>query len=251
MMPTQVYLVGAGPGDPELLTFKAARVIGLADVLLVDDLVNPRILTHARLDTRVVYVGKRGGCVSTPQAFISKLMVSEAQKGHTVVRLKGGDPCVFGRAAEEIAAMREAGIQYEIVPGITAASAAAAQLGTPLTDRSSGHGVALVTGHTADEDEDDTHWRALLASGLTLVIYMGVSRCDRLTQTLLRAGASPQLPCAIVQAASAKGTREVRTTLSQLANTIRSEKIESPALLLIGQAMAAHVELRPALAAQA
>ncbi len=250
-MPTQVYLVGAGPGDPELLTFKAARVIGLADVLLVDDLVNTRVLSHAKPNARVVYVGKRGGCVSTPQAFISKLMVSEAQKGHIVVRLKGGDPSVFGRAAEEIAAMRDTGIRYEIVPGITAASAAAAQLGVPLTDRSIGHGVALVTGHTAEEEEDETHWRALVASGLTLVIYMGVSRCDRLTRTLLRAGASAHLPCAIVHAASAQSAREVRTTLLHLAKTVRLEKIESPALLLIGQAMAEPVALRSALAAQA
>jgi uroporphyrin-III C-methyltransferase len=232
----QVYLVGAGPGDPELLTFKAARVIGLADVLLVDDLVNTQLLTHAKPQARVVHVGKRGGCASTSQPFISKLMVSEAQKGAIVVRLKGGDPSIFGRAAEEIAQLCAAGIAYEIVPGITAASAAAAQLGAPLTDRASGHGVALITGHTADDFDDEAHWRGLVASGLTLVIYMGVTRCESLVHMLIRVGAPASLPCAVVQAASSAMARTLRCTLAGLPATISRAKIESPALLIIGEA---------------
>jgi uroporphyrin-III C-methyltransferase len=245
MKPGRVYLVGAGPGDPELLTFKAARVIGLADVLMVDDLVDPRVLSHARTDARVVYVGKRGGCASTPQAFISKLIVSEAKHGHTVVRVKGGDPSVFGRAAEEINAICAAGIDYEVVPGITSASAAAAQLGMPLTNRAFGHGVALVTGHTADEVDDDAHWCALVASGLTLVIYMGVSRCEPLVATLLRAGASGKLPCAVVQAASRADARSLHTTLAHLPTTIEREAITSPALLIIGSVAAQQHLLAP------
>jgi uroporphyrin-III C-methyltransferase len=236
MSAPHVYLVGAGPGDPELLTFKAARVIGLADVLLVDDLVNTQLLTHAKPQARVVHVGKRGGCASTSQAFISKLMVSEAQKGAIVVRLKGGDPSIFGRAAEEITQLCAAGIAYEIVPGITAASAAAAQLGVPLTDRASGHGVALVTGHTADDFDDEAHWRGLVASGLTLVIYMGVTRCESLAQMLIRVGAPASLPCAVVQAASSADARTLRCTLAGLPATISRARIESPALLLIGEA---------------
>ncbi len=238
MSAPQVYLVGAGPGDPELLTFKAARVIGLADVLLVDDLVNPKLLDHAKSTARVVHVGKRGGCASTSQAFISRLMVSEAQKGEIVVRLKGGDPSIFGRAAEEITQLCAAGITYEIIPGITAASAAAAQLGVPLTDRANGHGVALVTGHTADDFDDEAHWRGLVASGLTLVIYMGVSRCEALVRLLLRVGASASLSCAVVQAASGAQARSLRCTLASLPATLSRAGIESPALLLIGEATA-------------
>jgi uroporphyrin-III C-methyltransferase len=251
MSAPQVYLVGAGPGDPELLTFKAARVIGLADVLLVDDLVNPKLLVHANPQARVVHVGKRGGCLSTSQAFICKLMVSEAQKGAVVVRLKGGDPSIFGRAAEEITQLCAAGIAYEIVPGITAASAAAAQLGTPLTDRASGHGVALVTGHTADDLDDEDHWRGLVASGLTLVIYMGVTRCESLAQMLIRVGAPASLPCAVVQAASGVNARTVRCTLAGLPATISQAGIGSPALLLIGEATRQSKTNAKALAAQA
>jgi uroporphyrin-III C-methyltransferase len=230
----QVWLIGTGPGDPDLLTFKAARAMAQADVLLVDDLVNAEILSHAKPSARVVYVGKRGGCASTPQAFINKLIVSEAQKGFVVARLKGGDPSIFGRAAEEIDAICAAGITYEIIPGITSASAAAAQLGTPLTNRARGHGVAFVTGHTADGVDEARHWRALVASGLTLVIYMGVRRAEILVATLLRAGANADLPCAIVQGASRRDARYVYAPLSALAETITHEAIASPALLLIG-----------------
>jgi uroporphyrin-III C-methyltransferase len=233
----QVFLIGTGPGDPELLTFKAARAISRADVLLVDDLVSTEVLLHAKPSARVVYVGKRGGCASTPQAFINKLIVSEAKKGWVVARLKGGDPSIFGRAAEEIDAICAAGIGYEIIPGITSASAAAAQLGTPLTNRACGHGVAFVTGHTADGIDEEQHWRALVASGLTLVIYMGVRRSATLVATLLRTGASPQTPCAIVQGASRADARCIHTTLSGLARTIAQESIASPAILLIGDAV--------------
>lgn len=174
----KVWLVGAGPGDPELLTLKAVRVLGLADVLLVDDLVNPALLVHRHADARVVQVGKHGGCKSTPQAFIEKLLVAEAKRGQCVVRLKGGDPFMFGCGGEECAALEAAGIEYEVVNGITSGIAAPAALGIPLTHRAAGRGVAFVTGHASADEQVD--WAALARSGLTLVIYMGVAQCERI-----------------------------------------------------------------------
>jgi uroporphyrin-III C-methyltransferase len=234
--PGSVALVGAGPGDPELLTLKAARAIAEADVILVDDLVNPALLSHARATARVVYVGKRGGCASTPQAFIGKLLVREAQAGHRVVRLKGGDPSVFGRAAEELADCDAAGIGATIIPGITAASAAAAQARAPLTDRAAGRGVAFITGHSQDGAEE-TQWAALVATGLTLVIYMGVGRCASIADALRKGGAKPTLPCVIVEHASTPNARTIATTLMALRNVIEREAVQSPAVLMIGEAM--------------
>ena len=175
-------LVGAGPGDPELLTLQALRVLRRATVLLVDDLVSDAVLATAlrgrRKPPRVVHVGKRGGCQSTPQAFIERLMVTEAQRGERVVRLKGGDPFVFGRGGEEAQALRAHGIAVEVVHGITAGLAAAGALGVPWTHRDHAHGVMLVTGH-AREGGAAPDWAVLgaaAAQGLTLVVYMGMAR---------------------------------------------------------------------------
>src|SRR3954468_9331359 len=197
MKPAKVYLVGAGPGDPELLTIKAARVLGKADVVLVDDLVNRAILVYLREDARVIKVGKRGGCRSTSQAFIEKLLVAEAKAGRTVVRLKGGDPFIFGRGGEEAETLRAAGVECEIVNGITSGLAAATSAGVPLTHRSHSRGVIFVTAHTAAGDEPD--WRALAASGMTLVVYMGVARAQALQHSLIGAGLAASTPVAVVQ----------------------------------------------------
>jgi len=232
----RVWLVGAGPGDPELITLKAVRVLGLADVILLDDLANSALLMHAGPRARVIRVGKRGGCRSTPQAFITRLMLREARRGRQVVRLKGGDPSVFGRAAEEIDACRRAGIAYEIVPGITSASAAAAALGTPLTDRDHARGVAFVTGH-AKPGGPDPDWTALAASGLTLVVYMGLSRAQSIADALMAAGRSPGLPVAIVERASLPGERVIPTTLAGLADTLVTQAVLSPAVLVVGEAL--------------
>ena len=232
----RVWLVGAGPGDPELITLKAVRVLGLADVILLDDLANSALLTHAGPRARVIRVGKRGGCRSTPQAFITRLMVREASRGRQVVRLKGGDPSVFGRAAEEIDACRRAGIACEIVPGITSASAAAAALGTPLTDRDHARGVAFVTGH-AKPGGPDPDWAALAASGLTLVVYMGLSRGQSIADALMAAGRPAGLPVAIVERASLPGERVIPTTLAGLADTLVSQAVRSPAVLVVGEAL--------------
>jgi len=188
-----ITLVGAGPGDPELLTLKAVKAIASATVLLVDDLVSDAITAHATPTARIVYVGKRGGCTSTPQAFIEKLMVQEALAGETVVRLKGGDPFIFGRGGEEVAHLQAQGIAVTVINGITSGLAAISSLGAPLTHREHAHGVVFVTGH-AKPGDSGTDWRQLAATArdakLTLVIYMGVSGAAHLQQELLEVWSS-------------------------------------------------------------
>jgi uroporphyrin-III C-methyltransferase len=228
----KVYLVGAGPGDPELLTLKAVRLLGCADVVLVDDLVNRTILVHVREGARVVRVGKRGGCKSTPQDFIERLMISEARAGHTVVRLKGGDPFIFGRAGEEIEALTEAGIEYEVVSGITAGLAAASAAGVPLTHRSFTQGVTFVTAHAAENEPD---WRALVQSGMTLVVYMGVTRCAAVQEALLKAGMPAATPVAVIENASLPRERRMSTQIDRLAGDVTAHEISSPAVMVIGE----------------
>ena len=240
MKPAKVYLVGAGPGDPELLTLKAVRVLGFADVVLVDDLVNKAILVHVREDARVVKVGKRGGCKSTPQAFIEKLLVAEAKAGRTVVRLKGGDPFIFGRGGEEAEALREHGIECEIVNGITSGLAAATSAGVPLTHRAHSRGVIFVTAHTATGEEPD--WRALASSRMTLVVYMGIARCEAVRDSLVSAGLAASTPVAVVQDASLARERTIRTTLARLAEDVAANDIASPAIMVIGEVAREHAE---------
>lgn len=229
-----VTLVGAGPGDPELLTLKAVRALGAADVVLVDDLVHPDILAHAKAGARVIRVGKRGGCVSTPQAYIERLMVAEAHAGRRVVRLKGGDPCLFGRGGEEVAALNAAGIEVNVVNGITSGIAAATAAGIALTHREHAHGVAFVTGHAASGTGPD--WKALVRSRLTLVIYMGVARCAELQKSLLDAGMAAEMPIVIVQNASRDDERRIASRLQTLAIDVRRHGIASPAILIVGLA---------------
>jgi uroporphyrin-III C-methyltransferase len=234
-VPGRVSLVGAGPGDPELLTIKAVRAIRAATVLLVDDLVSDAVLRFARRSARIVHVGKRGGCQSTPQAFIERLMIAEARRGERVVRLKGGDPFVFGRGGEEAEHLRAQGIEVEVVNGITAGLAAVTSIGVPLTHRDHAHGVIFVTGH-ARAGETALHWPTLAAAaaqGLTLVIYMGVSTVPALQVGLL--GALPgHTPAAIVQHASLPRQRSAVCTLAELAATVEREQLGSPAIVVIG-----------------
>jgi uroporphyrin-III C-methyltransferase len=228
----KVYLVGAGPGDPELLTLKALRVLGSADVVLVDDLVDRAILVHAREATRVVTVGKRGGCKSTPQSFIERLMIAEAKAGNTVVRLKGGDPFIFGRAGEEIEALMRAGVEYEVVNGITAGLAAASSAGVPLTHRAFTQSVTFVTAHSAESEPD---WPALVKSRTTLVVYMGVARCAALQASLLAAGLPAATPVAVVENASVARERRMSTRVDRLADDVLAHDIASPAVMVIGE----------------
>ncbi|NPC56870.1 uroporphyrinogen-III C-methyltransferase [Caenimonas soli] len=232
----KVTLVGAGPGDPELLTLKALKAIQAATVLLVDDLVSQEIVAFAAPTARVVYVGKRGGCKSTPQAFIEKLMVMAAKEGEVVVRLKGGDPFIFGRGGEEVEHLREAGIEVQVVNGITSGLAAVTSLGVPLTHREHAHGVVFVTGH-AHPGSQGADWRALAAAArdakLTLVVYMGVSGAARIQEELLTA-LPASTPVAIIQRASLPDQRHAVTTLGQLDATIAREQLASPSVIVVG-----------------
>lgn len=229
-------LVGAGPGDPELLTLKALKAIQAATVLFVDDLVSAEIVALAAPTARIVHVGKRGGCKSTPQAFIEKLMVMAVREGQNVVRLKGGDPFIFGRGGEEVEHLREAGIEVEVVNGITSGLAAVTSLGVPLTHREHAHGVVFVTGH-AHPGSQGADWRALAAAArdakLTLVIYMGVSGAARIQQELLTA-LPPSTPVAVVERASLPGQRQVVTTLGELEAAIAREQLASPSIIVVG-----------------
>ncbi len=237
-----VSLVGAGPGDPDLLTVKAIKAIRRATVLLVDDLVGDGVLRYARKNSRIrariVHVGKRGGCASTPQAFIHKLMVAEAQRGETVVRLKGGDPFIFGRGGEEAEHLRAAGVQVDVVNGISSGLAAATALGVPWTHREHAHGVLLVTGH-AGAGQSDLHWPTLAAAaaqGLTLVVYMGVQRLALIQAGLLGTLAA-DTPAALVQHASTPQERRLLTTLGQLVGDAQQDGMGSPAILIVGNVL--------------
>jgi uroporphyrin-III C-methyltransferase len=260
-----VTLVGAGPGDPELLTIKAVKAIRRATVLLVDDLVGDGVLRYARRSARIVHVGKRGGgtCAprpspaataaqgkrrslrrpgsspSTPQAFIHKLMVAEALRGERVVRLKGGDPFVFGRGGEECDALHDAGIDVEVINGLSAGIAAPASIGIPITDRRHAQGVAFVTGHAQDGGGPGPDWCALAQSGLTLVVYMGVARCAEIQQALIQAGMAADTPAAVISNASTPHQRQAICTLDTLAATLQRDALPSPAVLVIGDVVRA------------
>ncbi|WP_372657294.1 uroporphyrinogen-III C-methyltransferase [Hydrogenophaga sp.] len=234
--PGTVTLVGAGPGDPELLTLKAVRALSEATVLLVDDLVSEAVLAHASPSARIIHVGKRGGCKSTPQAFIEKLMIMAAREGEVVVRLKGGDPFIFGRGGEEVEHLRAAGIPVQVVNGITAGLAAMTSLNAPLTHREHAHGVIFVTGHAKPGDRG-TDWPQLAATArdakLTLVIYMGVSSAAHI-QTELLTGLPASTPLAVIQRASLPDQRHAVTTLGGLLTTIATEQLGSPAIIVVG-----------------
>jgi uroporphyrin-III C-methyltransferase len=232
----KVTLVGAGPGDPELLTLKALKAIQRATVLFVDDLVSDEIVAFAQPNTRIVHVGKRGGCKSTPQAFIEKLMLMAAREGENVVRLKGGDPFIFGRGGEEVEHLRATGVEVEVINGITAGLAAVTSLGVPLTHRQHAHGVVFVTGHAKPGDAG-TDWQALAATAhsarLTLVIYMGVSGAGRIQNELLT-GLPAATPVAVIQNASLPTQRHIITTLGALADAINEGGMASPSIIVVG-----------------
>ena len=224
----KVFLVGAGPGDPELMTLKAVRALGAADVVLVDELVSRECLAHVRPGARIIEVGKRGGCRSTPQAFIEKLLVRYARQGKNVVRLKGGDPFVFGRGGEELEALRAQGVRTEVIPGITAGTAVPAALGIPVTHRGYSRGVTFLTGHTQDGSDPD--WAALVRSGTTLVIYMGLKNFERILTGLKGAGMDPATPACLVENGTLASQKQSVATLGTLSAT----GFTGPALIVIG-----------------
>ena len=229
----KVFLIGAGPGDPELMTLKAARALRTADVVLIDELVNRGCLAHARSDARIIEAGKRGGCKSTPQVFIEKLLVQYSKAGKTVARLKGGDPFVFGRGGEEMQALMQAGIEVEVIPGITAGIGVPAALGIPVTHREIARGVTFVTGHTKDGQEPN--WEALARSGTTLVVYMGLRRLEQIVSQLRKAGLSEATPACAIENGTLKTQREIVSTLAGLPAAAAQARLASPAIIVVGE----------------
>jgi uroporphyrin-III C-methyltransferase len=219
------------------LTLKALRAIGAADVLLVDDLVNPAVLAHAAQGARIIHVGKRGGCRSTSQQFIERLMLLEARAGRCVVRLKGGDPFIFGRGGEERAFLMAAGIEVDVISGISSGLAAPSALGVPLTHRDWSAGAIFVTGHERADQAGAARtpdWAALARTGLTLVIYMGVARCRQIQAALLAGGKAPETPVAVIESASMPGQTHLLSTLGALAIDLAASGLGSPSIMVIG-----------------
>lgn len=238
----RISLVGAGPGDPDLLTVRAARALGAADVVVHDGLVDPRILALVRPEALLISVAKRRDHHSMPQEAINALLVAEAQSGQYVVRLKGGDPFIFGRGGEEMDAARAAGVPVDIVPGITAALGCAAGVGMPLTHRDIASSVTFVAGQKRDLASQD--WRGLAGPGRTLVIYMGLATAADAAAKLMADGLPEATPVAIVENGTRPEARVLRGRLDRLADLVRDHDVQSPALIVVG-AVAAHAPLSP------
>ena len=233
----RVALVGAGPGDPELLTLKALRALQSADIILYDRLVSPEILEMARREARRMLVGKTANGSSCRQDDICKLMVKLAREGRHVVRLKGGDPMIFGRAAEEIEACRKAGVPVEIVPGITAALGAAAELAMPLTDRNRSRRLHLATGHAKEGGAPEHDWASLADPWATTVFYMGARTASVTLQRLLSAGLDPETPAVVASAATTPRSQHVFCRARELPEAIRSVDRSEPCLVMLGRAL--------------
>ncbi|THF59276.1 uroporphyrinogen-III C-methyltransferase [Pseudothauera rhizosphaerae] len=239
---SKIYLIGAGPGAADLLTLRAAKILAdEAEIVLADDLVSAEILALVRPAARVLKVGKRGGKAPgrphTPQDFIHRLMVRYARRGRTVVRLKGGDPCVFGRGGEEVEALAAAGLEAEVVPGLTAGIAVPAAAGIPVTHRAYTHGVTLVTG-TAGDGCGEPNWAALAQSGTTLVIYMGLARLLNIVARLIAAGLPPDTPAAAIASGTLAAQRQVKGRLADLPALVAAEGLASPAIVVVGEVAA-------------
>jgi len=231
---SRVYLIGAGPGAADLLTLRAARILGdTADVVLADDLVSDAVLAQVRRGARILRVGKRGGRPSTPQSVIGRLMVRYARRGKVVVRLKGGDPFVFGRGGEEVAALVAAGIEAEVVPGLTAGIAVPAAVGIPVTHRAHCHGVTLVTGHGSDSG-GEPDWAALARTGTTLVIYMGLGRLLNIAARLIAAGLPPDTPAAAIAAGTTPAQQHLVARLGELPARVAASGLASPVIIVVG-----------------
>ncbi|MGE5640189.1 MAG: siroheme synthase CysG [Clostridia bacterium] len=229
-----VSLVGAGPGDPDLLTLRALRIMQAASVVLYDNLVSPRLVDLARRDAERIYVGKKQDCHALPQDDINALMVKLAREGKRVVRLKGGDPFIFGRGGEEIEALAAQGVAFEVVPGVTAAAGAASYAGIPLTHRDCADACVLVTGHHKDGTVQ-LDWEGLIRPRQTIVVYMGVGGLAGICEQLVRHGMAADMPCAIVERATLPEQRVIEGTLTDLPGKAREAAVRPPALLIVGE----------------
>lgn len=243
--PATVYLVGAGPGDPDLLTMKAARLIAAADVVVHDGLVSEAILDLASPEADLISVAKQRSRHSMPQHAINALLVDLAREGRNVVRLKGGDPFIFGRGGEEVDACRNAGVPVEVVPGISAAMGSAAQAQLPLTHRNASSAVTFVAGQCKGLTDQD--WSGLAGQGRTLVIYMGVATASDIADKLIADGVSPTIPVAVLENGTRADMRTLRTLLADLGDMVSRENVKSPALIVVGE-VAAHALAQDVLA---
>jgi uroporphyrinogen III methyltransferase/synthase len=231
-----VYLVGAGPGDPGLMTARSLELIASADAIFYDRLIPPRALDSAREDTELIYVGKQPGVPSVPQEEIGARLIEAARAGRSVVRLKGGDPFVFGRGGEEGEALREAGVEFEVVPGVTAGVAATAYAGIPVTHRDDASAVAFVTGHEDPHKEESAiDWPALARFPGTLIFYMGVKRLPQNAASLIAAGRDPEEPAAAIERGTWPGQRTVAATLGTIGEAVEREAVKAPALIVVGE----------------
>ncbi len=239
----KIWLVGAGPGDPELLTVKALRLIREADTLVYDRLVSAEILALVPDEVSRVYVGKATGRHTLDQEQINALLVDLARKQQRVVRLKGGDPFIFGRGSEEALALARHGIPFEIVPGITAGQACAAYAGIPLTHRGLAHGVQFITGHRRDGERSAIDAAAAADPGQTLVVYMGLARLAGIVDALIAAGRAADTPAAVIERGTTPRQRQLVTTLARLPAVVESAAVTSPALVVIGEVVSLSAEL--------
>lgn len=233
-----VYLVGAGPGSPDLITVRGLRLVRSADVVAYDSLIHPELIAEVSPSAERIYVGKRGYCIgSTKQEHINELLVRHSRQNRKVVRLKSGDPCVFGRGGEEAEYLAERGISFEIVPGVTTALGACAAANIPLTHRDAGQMVALITGHfDPDSDECKLDWPAL-ARMSNLAIYMGLRHIERIAVKLIAEGMSPDTPAAVIENATQHEMRIVDGELATIAGLAREAMVESPAIIVVGEAV--------------
>ena len=229
----KVWLVGAGPGDPDLLTRKAARLIAAADAVVYDNLVGPEIIKEVRPDARLIYAGKRASEHALPQAELNVLLVRLAQEGLSVVRLKGGDPFIFGRGGEELEVLVDAGIPFEVVPGVTAAAGCAAYSGFPLTHRDHAQAVVFVTGHLKDGTVN-LDWAGLARGRQTVVFYMGVAAAPEISRQMIAHGLAPDTPAAVIRRGTLPEQRTIVATLETLPQRIAAEAIKPPALIVVG-----------------
>ena len=237
-----VYLVGAGPGDPELLTLRAARLLASAEVVVYDNLIGPGIVELAAPGAERIYVGKQSGRHTLPQEDINALLVRLAKAGKNVVRLKGGDPFIFGRGGEEIEELLGSGVPFEVVPGVTAASGMAAHAGIPLTHRDHAQSCVFVTGHLKDGSVD-LDWPALARPQQTVVVYMGISAVAEICRQLVRHGLSGETPAALVRNATRPNQQVLAATLDSLPEAARAAAIAPPALIVVGSVVSLHDKL--------
>ncbi|KGR87765.1 uroporphyrinogen-III C-methyltransferase [Lysinibacillus odysseyi] len=231
----KVYIVGAGPGDPDLITVKGLRAIKEADVILYDRLINKELLTYAKPDAELIFVGKMPNYHGVIQDRINTLLVQHGKKGKVVARLKGGDPFVFGRGAEEAEVLAEAGIPFEIVPGITSGIAAPAYAGIPVTHRDYGSSFAIVTGHMREGKDDSIKWESLATGIDTLAIYMGVGNLPYICQQLTKHGKSGDTPVALIHWGTTDVQKTVTGTLNTIVELVQQENIENPSMIIVGE----------------